>query len=272
MLKVEGLQKVNDYKKVINDASPSFSGIVSGECRGNLWVDHLDNPNIALVESYSVESFAFLGEIVSDKAYRDLDTFIKEELFSYLKTNGINNFEFSIEESNSAEIILKLFEDKEIQQEKEYKFRKTDRVTEIHRLEEGYTLHRVDHALWSGIYDGKIENGSFLSHRILGSWANFYDFFKKSLAFCIIHANKIIAVIVGTARFNDTIPIDIETDEAHRRKGLGLIMTSAFVNECLNIGITPQWDCMETNSASQRLAKKAGFTFIKYNDVYWFDI
>lgn len=38
---------------------PSFSGIVSGECKGNLWVDKIDCPTIALAASYSVESLAF---------------------------------------------------------------------------------------------------------------------------------------------------------------------------------------------------------------------
>ncbi|MCQ4923331.1 GNAT family N-acetyltransferase [Tissierella carlieri] len=129
MIKVDGLKIIN-YKKVTNDWSPSFSGIVSGECKGNLWVDNIENPNIAIAESYAV----------------------------------------------------------------------------------------------------------------------------------------------GTGRFNNIIPIDIYVEEEHRNKGLGLILTRELVNECIKIGVTVQWDCMESNSPSRRLAEKAGFKFIKQDEVYWFDI
>lgn len=32
-----------------------------------------------------------------------------------------------------------------------------------------------------------------------------------------------------------------------------------FVNECTKRGITSQWDCVESNPISKRLAEKAGF-------------
>jgi hypothetical protein len=38
-------------------------------------------------------------------------------------------------------------------------------------------------------------------------------------------ADKIVAVIVGTARFNDVIAIDIATKTEHRKKGLALMLT-----------------------------------------------
>ena len=165
-----------------------------------------------------------------------------------------------------------MFYDREIQKENEYKFRKNDKITELFSLTDKYRLCKVDYELWNLINERNIQNGILVTERILESWESFDTFIRKSLGFCIMHLNKIIAVIVGTGRFNNIIPIDIYVEEEHRNKGLGLILTRELVNECIKIGVTVQWDCMESNSPSQRLAEKAGFKFIKQDEVYWFDI
>jgi len=260
--------KIINYKNITNDDCPSFSGIAAGECKGDLWVDDLENPNIALANSYAVGGFAFLGAIKSDEEYKRVEGFIKKELFTMLKSKGIHDFEFSIESDHLTTSILQMFGDKEIQQEKEFSFRINNEIPELFNLSNEYAVHKVDDQFWNLINEGHIENGTLISERILESWDGFDDFFKKSLAFCITYSNKIIAVIVGTARFNDVIAIDIETEEAHRNKGLGLLLTGKFVNECVRRGITAQWDCVESNPASRKLAEKAGFKFVKENEVY----
>lgn len=272
MIKVDALHKIKNFKKVTKDHCPSFSGIVAGECKGNLWVDDTEAPNIAIADSYAVGSFAFLGNIQSEEAYRKLKEFINFELFPMLKAKEINYFEFTIEDDDLRKPVLKMFDDREIQKEKEFSFRKNNSMPKVPDLPEGYTIHKVDDKLWKLINEGNIENGEFLTRRIMKSWEDFNDFYKKSLSFCIMHSNKIISVIAGTARFNNNIPIDIETDETHRKKGLGLILTERFVNECVSRGLTAQWDCVESNPISKKLAEKAGFKFIKQNEVYWFGI
>ncbi|GGG52789.1 hypothetical protein [Paenibacillus radicis (ex Gao et al. 2016)] len=72
MIKANGLHKVTYYKKITTDHSPSFSGIAAGVCKGELWVDHLENANIAIANSYAVGGFAFLGEITSEEQYKKL--------------------------------------------------------------------------------------------------------------------------------------------------------------------------------------------------------
>lgn len=272
MIKADGLYKITNYNKVTNDDCPSFSGIVAGECKGDLWVDHVEHPTIAIANSYAVGSFAFLGDIESSEEYNNVKVFINEGIFPQLKLQGIDYFEFSIESERLREPILQMFGDKEMQKAQEFRFRKKDATPELLDLPEGYTVHKVDMELWNLIKEGTLENGSLVAGRILGSWENANDFFEKSLAFCITHLNKIIAVIVGTARFNNVIAIDIATEEAHRNKGLGQILTGRFVNECVRRGLVAQWDCMKSNPASRKLAEKAGFKFIKQNEVYWFKI
>lgn len=273
MIKADNLYRVINYTKVTNDCSPSFSGIVAGECKGDLWVDDLENPTIAIAHSYAVGGFAFLGDIEFGSAtYNAIKIFINEDLFARLMSNGIDYFEFSIESEKLREPILQMFADKTIQSEKEFHYRRREEIPQLLVLPEEYSVHEINDELWNSINKGAIENRALVINRILGSWETIDDFFEKSLAFCIMHCNRIVAVIIGTAAFNNVIAIDIETEEAYRKKGLALVLTEKFVNECVRRGYTAEWDCVESNPASRKLAEKAGFKLLKQNEVYCFTI
>lgn len=236
-------------------------------------MDNFEYPNIALVESASVGGFAFLGDIRTEEQGELLGYFLKEELFPLLQSRGINGFEFSADHKHVAKQILSMFQDKEIGQEQEFSHRndKTISSSEI-SLPQGYTLHQVDDKLWESLHGNELANGHFLANKIKVSWNSFDDFMNKSIAFCITYENHIVAVIVGTARFNDTLAIDIETIQEHQGKGLAFILTMSFVNECVTRGLNAQWDCVESNVKSKKLAEKAGFKLITQQPVYWFEI
>lgn len=272
VIKIDGLSKVVNYEKITAPHCPSFSGIVADECKGELWVDHTGWPNIAIVNSYAVGGFAFLGHIQSDEAYNVTQVFIYKKLFPLLKSKGIDDFEFSLESENLREHILKMFAYKEIHFEKEFHYIKRGKYPDPMNLPEPYSIHEVNHEFWNLIRETNIKNPELITERILASWQSIDHFFKRSLSFCIMCADKIVAVIVGTARFNDVIAIDIATETEHRKKGLALMLTQTFVNECVDRGLTPQWSCVESNLASRELVEKAGFEFLKQNKVYWFRI
>ena len=48
MFKVDKLN-IKTIGNIIYEDSPSFSGIVAGECKGDIWVDDVEVPSIALV-------------------------------------------------------------------------------------------------------------------------------------------------------------------------------------------------------------------------------
>lgn len=53
--------------------------------------------------------------------------------------------------------------------------------------------------------------------------------------------------------------IDIHTEESHRKLGLGTLMASAFLEECLSRNLRPNWTCWPEREGSIALAKKLGF-------------
>ncbi|WMJ87438.1 GNAT family N-acetyltransferase [Anaerocolumna sp. MB42-C2] len=237
-----------------------------------MWVNNLEVPTIAIAESYAVGSFAFLGIYNTEGEFLKLKDFIEAELFNELKKKGYPCFEFSVESENIRKYILEIFKDKTIQTEKEFSFRINTLPANNQDIPKEYKILKVDSLFWKMLSDGNYENENFLKNRLLESWYSFEEFENKSIAYCTIFDNRIIAVMVGTASFHNIIPIDIETEVEHRRKGLAYAMAVNFIAECLRSKYTPQWDCVESNLNSYNMAIKLGFKKMNENTVYWFDI
>jgi hypothetical protein len=272
MIQINRDIKIKDVTNIVNEKSPSFSGIVNQECKGKLWVDNYEKPKIAVAESYAVGSFAFLGTYETNEDFLNLKDFLENELFHHLKKNGYDCFEFSIERESMRNNILEIFKSKSIHTEKEFSFRVNAIPPNNHGLPNGFQLRKVDDKLWNMLKEGKFENENFLKIRILESWYSFEDFKNKSIAYCIISENRIVAVMVGTASYNNVIAIDIETEEKHRRMGLAYTMAVDFLTDCLKNKLIPQWDCVESNPNSYNMARKLGFEKMNDNTVYWFNI
>lgn len=126
MIKIDGLYKITN-EKITPPHCPSFSGIVAGQCKGDLWVDNAEYPTVAIANSYPVGGFAFLGEIRSQETYNTILAFVYEELFPLLKLRKIDCFEFSIESENLRKHVLEMFSTESIQSEKEFHYRKNER-------------------------------------------------------------------------------------------------------------------------------------------------
>lgn len=271
MIPINTDTKLINSKHVVEENCPSFSGIVAQECKGHLWVDDIEVPTLAIAESYAVGSFAFLGTAQPKTALDRLKAFLENELFIQLQKDGHTSFEFSIENENLRKDLLAMFQDKTIYTEQEHSFRIKSIPVIRKEIPKDYRIVKVDAEFWKQLLEGRYDNAEFLTDRLLESWHSFEEFQNKSIAYCTLLNNRIVAVIVGTAHYKNIIPIDIETEEAHRRKGLAYAMAAAFIEDCLQSNYIPQWDCVESNQNSYHMACKLGFEKIHENTVYWFD-
>lgn len=259
----------NDMHILYSDC-PSFSGILAGVCKGDVWVDHVQRPTLALVYSQAVGGFSILGEPENDSVFEHLHKFLTKNLFLELKLKGDKCFEFSAESKRTEEQLLKLFKDKEMSCEDEYTYRRnfTCNINEINP----YKIIKVDSEFIRQMKAGKFNDNTILDKIILESWGTYDEFLSKSLAYVAVYEDYIAAVIAGTARYQNIIPIDIETDEKHRRKGLASAITQYFVNDCVGKGIVAQWDCVDSNAASKKTALKVGFELHRKRQIYWFEM
>lgn len=269
MIKVEKLDK-SKIKDVVYEDSPSFSGIVSGECKGSLWVDDIENPSLALAYSFAVGGYSILGKPKKEFVYEKFNDFLINDLFLKLKEKNVNDFEFSVESKETEKHILEMFSYRIMESEDEFFYRKTDKIEIKTQIPFEYTIAKVNAKFVNQLENEKYKNKKLLEERLLESWGSYQNFLNKSVAFVALHQKRIVAVIVGTARFHNIVPIDIQTEEQHRKKGLASALTQCFVNECVDNQLVAQWDCVDSNVASKKTAQKTGFVFMKKKPYYWF--
>lgn len=97
-------------------------------------------------------------------------------------------------------------------------------------------------------------------------WKNVQDFVDNAIGFVVFKDSHPIGCCYSAANGLNKAEIDIFVDEKHRKEGLGYALGVKFINECLNKGLKPSWDCYSNNLSSLNLAKKLGFIEnLKYN-------
>lgn len=255
MIKVEKLKRI-DIKNLLSNKSPNYSGILTGVATGEIWVDSVETPHIAIVYSPSIEGFSVMGKSNNLNKLKNVSKFLIDR---------IPDMNFSVESEKVKNELFKLFSERKIGSEMEYFFRYSGDKKEVKTLPKGYSLTFVDRDFLQR------DNLEMLKDRIIGSWGSFDNFLNKSIAFAILYNNEIVAVIVGTSRYKNLITIDIETSENHRKKGLASILTGNFINKAVEMDLICQWNCIESNKASRKTAERAGFTLLHEDEFYWFE-
>jgi hypothetical protein len=138
------MRKVDNYnysqfKNILYKDNPSFASIVTGNSKGDLWVNNIENPAVAIAYSRPVGGFSIMG-IPDD--YEVFLQFLEKDFFAEINENGFNYFEFSVEETILEKKLLEKISDKKISQEYEYYFRKYDK-SEVSALK-NYTILAID--------------------------------------------------------------------------------------------------------------------------------
>ncbi len=97
----------------------------------------------------------------------------------------------------------------------------------------------------------------------LGSrfWNSKEEFVKNALGNIVLNAQKEpVAICYAAAVADGKAEVDVMTLEAYRGQGLAKTAVRSFVNNCIENGVTANWDCFEENYASLATALKLNFT------------
>ncbi|WP_310603993.1 GNAT family N-acetyltransferase [Anaerosporobacter sp.] len=268
MIKIEKGNMQIAERLVTFETCPSFSGILCGNSAGKIWVDEIENPHFAIVYSAPVGSFGVLGRVKNDIEYNLLVEFIQNELFQQLKESGETDFEFSADDLELEQRLLKTFEKNKIVQDQEIYFVYENKKPTINIPIKNYSFRQVD----KECIEEDFKNKEFLMDKIFESWGTAESYLKMGVAFIATNENKIIGIIMGSSNYNDVLPIDIEIIEEYRQLGIASELTKYFLNYCFEQRKVAYWNCITSNIASQRLAEKAGFKCIGKNYYYYFSM
>ncbi len=237
----------NDHHKLI----PLFSNhkylsilikTVLKEREGDIFVDNIEEPNIALM-SYKV--FEIIGGDSSNEMAIELLKCIPENRLILFPDDEWVDFA-------KDKLVLAPYPRTKFSSEK----LSIERVNEIleKKLPGEFKLQKVD-----------IDIIRKINPKLAPAFLPFYktpeDFVERGLAYCITESDFIIS-IAGSAMpiYDNEYELQAITDPnpIYRRKGLASAASAALIKESLEKGITPYWDA--DNEISARFALKLGFT------------
>lgn len=283
---------VKDLIERKHQPRPEAISVIDGNTPGWVFVDAKENPGAALVWARGLEGFHFCGDPRRDAFLCDIHAFFDRCLANRILDNGLDCFEASGDPGWET-IIPRLFASRTVSHDRQcvYTSGQGNRhVRPINPVPDGFhlvplqdVLHRDGSSVLSpsGPTAGTVtaahqkdEYGNLgeVCARIEKHWGTESSFTSNAVGFCITTATRIVSVAFSSCVAGATHAIEIETEEAYRRKGLAEIAAQALLNAHANLGILSHWDCMEQNHASARLAEKLGLVKAYAYDLFWFPI
>jgi len=237
----------HQYLRTVIEAIPKLT-------TGELWVDKIDNPTMAL---YTIPGINFLAGTPDP---HDIDNLLakihpKQSIF--------------VPSSNTEwTCILKRYFGLRLGSFNRYALSASSlRLNKIrtHKkdLPVGFYLLEVDAAILNQIKDSI----GYYIHLFFGD----PEFFMVSgRGYCIKHDDKVISIASSLVPFTTSLEIQVDTIDSpeYRRKGFATRVTVEIIEYCLENNIEPHWDADST--ISRDFAVKLGYTDPQpYTCYYW---
>ena len=213
--------------------------IAEGVQRGEIYTDDAEKHQYALF--WHESGFAYIsGHPKSD----DLDV-----IYALMKNESGNNPRRFVLETNDESVAGYFQKKEDIEKYPRYGLRLRKLLSE-EKIPEGYELKEIDEVLFPRI-EGRVVPKNF--------WDSSEKFLTRGKGYCLTKNGEVAAVSFSAAVSSRQIDIGIETKEAHRRKGLAVIVAKKMTEYVLSIGKEPVWDCDAANVGSRATAERVGF-------------
>lgn len=90
-------------------------------------------------------------------------------------------------------------------------------------------------------------------------WLSHEAYAEGGFGYCLMLGDTIASIAYAISVSSTEANIDVETSEPFRRQGLSTLTSSAYIERCRSLGLTPTWDSDGNNPASVATARKLGF-------------
>ncbi|TCL61049.1 GNAT acetyltransferase-like protein [Kineothrix alysoides] len=118
-------------------------------------------------------------------------------------------------------------------------------------LPDGYSLHRIDEAIYRRLL--KLDQ----LRDLCSVFSSYKAYERHGLGFVVMCEDTIVSGASSYTVYDKGIEIEVDTLPEYRRKGLAFICASRLILECLEKGLYPSWDAM--NKESVTLAERLGY-------------
>lgn len=235
--------------------------ICQGNNPGRVFVDHCENPRLGLIWS-PVGYYFLVGDLLEVEDISEISHVLTGIFVPASQIIGETGFILIPSTGKWKEHLPKLLPGRDLLEiyRRPFLF-EVGQFAKLNNWQEciptGFQVQKIDLALAEQV-------------EVLTSWATINDFLKHGLGFAVLKGPEIISSCISVFASQDTLEIDLRTEEKYRRHGFATLVASAFIEGCLQSGKHPNWECFWDNEPSSSLAKKLGFKAeTDYPVYYW---
>jgi GNAT superfamily N-acetyltransferase len=261
---ISELDPIEFYKckpLLVHDGLLESKAAIEGTHSDRIFVDDPMSPASGFIWLGSNNGFIFIG----NEENADFNSQLNHHFNTVIKPDanrmGLTGFEAIGDHPKWNKTIKRVFgENLKGYNQKVYELQKNHYIRKHEpRLEQGYETAKITKSILENNGSEPYRNIEFLQSKVLEFWPSFERFYYHGVGYMMVYKNEIVSVCFSGVVAGNVHGIDIETLPHHQGKKLALKVAHAFVQECLENGITPYWDCMEINEASVSIAEKIGF-------------
>ena len=222
---------------------------------GRVWVPHLTNPSYCLVV---VGDFAYLlglpprGEKALDLKGQIFES--AQQAFLYPQDERWADW---LEEQFPAQLRIVT----------RYALKKDEHHFDLEKLRnyvksvpKGVRIRRIDERLYHQVMREE------WSRDLCSNFDTAERFLEYAFGYVALKGRELIAGCSCYGVSEGMMEIEVDTRKDWRRQGLALACSAAFVLECLDKGLVPNWDAVNLQSVG--LAEKLGYVFEREYQVY----
>lgn len=236
--------------------------ILAGTTTGQIFVNDLDSPDIALVR-FSHHLF-ICGNPHADDT-EGLKAFIIDELFDELKQEQLPFFRLSASQTRWLDIFEQILQDYDpIRVGYQcYQYLINRQIEDI-SIPKGLELRPVKEALLQEKYSGRED----LMEEMCSERVSVEAFLEKSFGIAAFQDKTLAGWCLSEYNHQNRCEIGIATLPPYQRRGLAKAMTLKFLNMAHRQGIdTVLWHCFKSNLPSSHTALSSGFKLVQDEDV-----
>jgi RimJ/RimL family protein N-acetyltransferase len=222
----------------------SVEAVLVGTAPGEIYVDQIDNPRVAL--AFTPEGEYLAGDADVEAAYEGLQETISPRAYLIFHPDRW--------ETKLGQIWVNQAARRHARQH--LRFERARIPDWRHRIPAGFQLVQVDRAFLART---DLKNHDTVVDR-LGGWHSVDYFLQHGFGLCILEGDTVASCCFADCVVGNQCEMGIATDMAYRRRGLATVVVAATVEYCLANGLTQiGWHCLQSNVGSRAVAEKVGF-------------
>ncbi|KYD03288.1 GNAT family N-acetyltransferase [Bacillus atrophaeus] len=200
-------------------------------------------------QSFLIGTSSGIYYVAGDERNRNFNEFIVE----LYKKRAESQKRFTLFSPNrSWDSVIKTVLQNELDQMMRYAFSQQISAIKAFQLPKGFTLKRINE-------DIILRSTEFQKAYYEAYWGSVSNFLKNGFGFAVLYDNHVVSECTSIFLGCNRAEMDIYTHEEYRGMGFAYFAGSKFINDCLENGVTPSWDCDASNKSSIHLSKKLGF-------------